>query len=128
MDAEQRGEFRLRVARVQLPEMQDPTTPVDVQAAAIANRYVIPLGSTFDASFTRLREVSARWTLPVGRMAALGASGAHVMVAGRDLATWTKWPGTDPEISSLPRSALTRDDGSAVPLPRRLIVGLEFDY
>jgi hypothetical protein len=109
-------------------EMQDPTTPVDVQAAAIANRYVIPLGSTFDASFTRLREVSARWTLPVGRMAALGASGAHVMVAGRDLATWTKWPGTDPEISSLPRSALTRDDGSAVPLPRRLIVGLEFDY
>jgi hypothetical protein len=108
--------------------MQDPTTSFDAQAATLANVYEAATGKAFDASFTRLREVSARWTLPVGRLATLGASGARMMVAGRDLATWTKWPGTDPEISSLLRSALTRDDGSAVPLPRRLMVGLEFDY
>jgi TonB-dependent SusC/RagA subfamily outer membrane receptor len=109
-------------------EMQDPTTPFDAQAATMANFLDALTGKTFDASFTRLREVSARWTLPIGHKATLGASGAHLMIAGRDLATWTKWPGTDPEVSSLPRATITRDDGSAVPLPRRLIVGLEFDY
>jgi hypothetical protein len=110
-------------------EMQDPATPLAAQATALEDLYLQRgLGDTFDASFTRLREVSLRWTLPTGRLGVLGAPGAHVLVAGRDLATWTKWPGTDPEVSSLLRSALTRDDGSAVPLPRRLIVGLEFDY
>jgi TonB-dependent SusC/RagA subfamily outer membrane receptor len=109
-------------------ELQDPATPLAVQAKALENRFGYENNNTFDASFTRLREVSARWTLPVSRTTALGATGARVMIAGRDLATWTRWPGTDPEISSRRRATLTRDDGSAVPLPRRLIVGLEFDY
>ena len=109
--------------------MQDPATPLDAQASAMEGLYLQRgNGDTYDASFTRLREVSLRWTLPVSRTTALGATGARLMIAGRDLATWTQWPGTDPEISSLLRSALTRDDASAVPLPRRMMVGLEFDY
>ena len=52
-----------------------------------------------DASFTRLREVSFTYTLPSQLAQRLGGSAASVTLAGRNLHTWTKWPGIDPEAS-----------------------------
>ena len=52
----------------------------------------------------------------------------QIVLSGRNLATWTQWPGLDPEINSLGRGAITRDDASAVPLPRRVMLGLEVGY
>ena len=52
-----------------------------------------------DASFTRLREVSLTYTLPPRVAQRVGGSRASVTVAGRNLHTWTKWPGIDPEAS-----------------------------
>lgn len=50
-----------------------------------------------DASFVKLREVSLRYTLPDRFFAPLHASGAWISVAGRNLATWSDYPGLDPE-------------------------------
>jgi TonB-linked SusC/RagA family outer membrane protein len=50
-----------------------------------------------DASFVKLREVSLRYTLPDRFFAPLHASGAWISLAGRNLATWTKYKGLDPE-------------------------------
>jgi TonB-linked SusC/RagA family outer membrane protein len=50
-----------------------------------------------DASFVKLREVSLRYMLPDRFFAPLHASGAWISLAGRNLATWTKYKGLDPE-------------------------------
>jgi len=50
-----------------------------------------------DAGFTKLREVSASYTLPDRLAGAFGVSRATVSVAGRNLATWTKFGGLEPE-------------------------------
>ena len=52
-----------------------------------------------DASFVKLREVSVQYTLPESWAATFRASGASISLAGRNLHTWTKYDGLDPEAS-----------------------------
>jgi hypothetical protein len=63
-----------------------------------------------DASFTRFRELSATYTLPDRYAGRFGASRASLTVAGRNLYTWTDYPGMEPEASFLGGS---RGGGSA---------------
>jgi TonB-linked SusC/RagA family outer membrane protein len=53
-----------------------------------------------DASFFKLREISASYTLPDRWAGALGASRATITVSGRNLHTWTDYQGLDPERKS----------------------------
>ena len=50
-----------------------------------------------DASFAKLREVSVSYQLPDQMAARLGASRASISLAARNLHTWSKWTGMDPE-------------------------------
>jgi TonB-linked SusC/RagA family outer membrane protein len=52
-----------------------------------------------DASFVKLREVSVSYSLPERFASAFRASGASISLAGRNLHTWTKYDGLDPEAS-----------------------------
>jgi len=52
-----------------------------------------------DASFAKLRELSLTWTMPQEIAHQLRAGTASLTVAGRNLYTWTKYPGLDPEAS-----------------------------
>ena len=52
-----------------------------------------------DASFLKLREVSVQYTLPESWAATFRASSATISLAGRNLHTWTKYGGLDPEGS-----------------------------
>jgi TonB-linked SusC/RagA family outer membrane protein len=54
-----------------------------------------------DASFAKLRELSATYTLPDRWAAALGASHASVSLAGRELHTWTRYSGLESEAMLL---------------------------
>lgn len=54
-----------------------------------------------DMSFAKLREVSVSYQLPDAWARRLGASRALVSVAGRNLHTWTKFEGLDPENNAL---------------------------
>ncbi len=67
-------------------------------------------GLITDASFTRLRELSATYTLPGTWASRMGASRASITVAGRNLHTWTDYTGMEPEASFLGGS---RGGGSA---------------
>jgi TonB-linked SusC/RagA family outer membrane protein len=53
-----------------------------------------------DASFWRLRELSATITVPERYAARLNASAASITFAGRNLHTWTRYTGLDPEARS----------------------------
>lgn len=52
-----------------------------------------------DASFTRLRELSITWTVPQSFAREVHASDLSITFAGRNLHTWTSFPGLDPEAS-----------------------------
>ena len=54
-----------------------------------------------DASFAKLRELSASYTLPDRWAATLRASRASVSIAGRELHTWTRYGGLEPEATYL---------------------------
>lgn len=50
-----------------------------------------------DASFAKLREISATWRIPEQLLGRVGMSAASLTLAGRNLATWTSYGGLDPE-------------------------------
>jgi TonB-linked SusC/RagA family outer membrane protein len=52
-----------------------------------------------DASFVKLREISLSYTLPESWASTFRATGATISIAGRNLHTWTDYPGLDPEGS-----------------------------
>jgi hypothetical protein len=54
-----------------------------------------------DASFAKLRELSATWSLPDSWAAAIGARRASASLAGRELRTWTRYRGLEAEAMYL---------------------------
>jgi TonB-linked SusC/RagA family outer membrane protein len=75
------------------PQDYDPKTIACLKAGTD----VLPNCYFNDASYTKLREIALSYTLPptinhIGRF-----SRAVIGVAGRNLHTWTKYPGLDPE-------------------------------
>jgi hypothetical protein len=56
-----------------------------------------------DAGFVKLREISLRYQLPrsfSGALGKIGASGASLSLIGRNVLTWTKYKGYDPEVGT----------------------------
>ncbi|MDB4880999.1 MAG: TonB-dependent outer membrane protein SusC/RagA [Gemmatimonadetes bacterium] len=54
-----------------------------------------------DATFTKLREVAMTVTLPSRFASEIRAAGASLTFAGRNLKTWTKYSGLDPEVNAI---------------------------
>ena len=64
-----------------------------------------------DASFVKLREVVLSWELPAGfRQRAFrgGVSQARLELSGRNLVTWSKYAGVDPEVSNFGSQHISR--------------------
>ncbi|HEX2721364.1 MAG TPA: TonB-dependent receptor, partial [Gemmatimonadaceae bacterium] len=75
------------------PQDYDPKLIASLKAGTD----VLPDGYINDASYTKLREVAIQYTLPQSFNRLGRFSRAVVGVAGRNLHTWTKYPGLDPE-------------------------------
>ncbi|MEX2467340.1 MAG: SusC/RagA family TonB-linked outer membrane protein [Gemmatimonadota bacterium] len=86
------------------------------------------LNEIHDADWLRLREVSLTFRTPVAWAERVGASSLSVGASARNLALWTKFPGTDPELDTAAgdgQGGLTSNFnvgtvGWGVPLPRRI--------
>ena len=79
------------------PAGRDPKLLADIQLGAdlqTVNSFIE------NASFFKLREISASYTLPDRWAGAVGARHATITVSGRNLHTWTKYRGLDPESQS----------------------------
>jgi TonB-linked SusC/RagA family outer membrane protein len=74
-----------------------------------------------DASFAKLREISVNYSLPAGLLR--GYQSASITVAGRDLHTWTKYAGIDPEVNlnNIATTAATGDQAVTPPLSRFIV-------
>jgi hypothetical protein len=50
-----------------------------------------------DASYAKLREISASYIIPEQFARRAGFTNATLTLSGRNLKTWTNWTGVDPE-------------------------------
>lgn len=116
------GSEVIHCARQNCRDGQDPSATLADQARAL---YLQTGRGSSSAAFTRLREVALRWVLAPSGSDTRRYGGATLVVAGRDLATWSGFRGLDPEINTNPRGALVQNDAGGVPLPRRVSIGLE---
>ncbi|MBX6362802.1 MAG: SusC/RagA family TonB-linked outer membrane protein [Gemmatimonadetes bacterium] len=82
-----------------------------------------------DGSFVKLREVALSVRLPESLTRRIGSSQAELRVAGRNLYTWTKYSGLDPEVNLFGASPVAQGvDFANTPLPRQFVFGLNFTY
>jgi TonB-linked SusC/RagA family outer membrane protein len=83
------------------PDDNLKSTSLFLQARAVANSSAknpsTPIGFFDNAATWRLREVSAALTLPNVFAQRIRARDAQIVFSARNLATWTKYTGVDPE-------------------------------
>jgi TonB-dependent starch-binding outer membrane protein SusC len=78
---------------------RDKTASLAEQAASVSTRnFGLETGYFEDASFVKLREVSLTYTAPEQWARRIGASTLSFTFTGRNLHTWTKYKGVDPEV------------------------------
>lgn len=97
-------EFRCNTGiRNNCQELYDPNTPLSRQAGVDAMNFD-PSGTVVgfieDASFIKLRELSASYTVPERYLKSLGVRSVTVTASARNLKTWTKYLGLDPETNA----------------------------
>jgi hypothetical protein len=111
-------------AAVQLPTSSN----LSQQAAAQAASYGFNGGFIEDASFTKLREVALALTLPRRFAAKAGAGSAVITLAGRNLGTWTRYSGLDPEVNAGAQSNFTAADFLTAPQVRYFTARLALSF
>ena len=103
------GDFRCRVAVCR--ELNDPKTPLARQAQAYADVFLgQPDGYIEPADFTKLRELSITYAVPAMWARKMGGSAISFTLAGRNLHTWTKYSGADPEVNQNAQSNFSAAD------------------
>jgi TonB-dependent starch-binding outer membrane protein SusC len=98
------------------------------QAAAQAATFGFNGGYIEDASFTKLREVTLSLSLPQRFAAQAHASSATLTVAGRNLHTWSKYTGLDPELNAAAQANFTTADFLTAPQVRYFTVRLALGF
>jgi hypothetical protein len=80
----------------------DPHTTLRNQSAVAADAAGTDAGYLEDGSFWKWRELSVRLSAPEMILQRVHMSALSFTIAGRNLRTWTKYQGVDPEINSSP--------------------------
>jgi len=84
-----------------------------------------------DASFIKLRELQLSYDLPTSLLSRLGnrVRSASISIEGRNLITWTKYQGLDPEVSNFGNEAVARNvDVAPFPPSRTFWFGLNLGF
>ncbi|HEV7706259.1 MAG TPA: SusC/RagA family TonB-linked outer membrane protein [Gemmatimonadaceae bacterium] len=94
-----------------------------------------PIGQSVyvqDASFLKLREVSVSYLLPESLVHGLfggRVDGVRAELSGRNLVTWTRYPGLDPEVSNFGNQNINRgQDLAPYPPTRSYFFSLNVDF
>jgi hypothetical protein len=119
-------------------DTQDPSAPLDRQAAAIAKRfgttiagtsYKTSLGYFRNNQFWKFREFSAVWQLPnVVRSRMRAQQGSSLVFGARNLYTWSSWTGVDPESNYGTTQSETQSEFQTTGLPTYFTFRLNLRY
>ena len=97
-------------------------------ATGVYNSPAVSSGIYESRSFVRLQDVSLTYSFGPNLLKSLKISNCQFFISGKNLYTWTKWSGWDPEIGTTNAglaggdAALTRKDNS--PLMRNITTGV----
>ncbi|MDB4892983.1 MAG: hypothetical protein JWL61_4838, partial [Gemmatimonadetes bacterium] len=119
-------------------ETQDPTSPLWLQARAVATTYGTKVnGTTYTTrlgyfvpfDFWKLRELSAVYNLP-SRVTSFvrAASGSTLVLAARNLRTWTDFTGVDPEQNYGTTTSEVQQDFNTSPTPTYFTIRLNLKF
>src|SRR5205814_6822 len=115
---------RFRCSFGNCQEAYVPSAPLADQAASIGISLGTDAGYIEDASFTKLRELAFSVKAPDSFVSAFGGHNMELTVAGRNLHTWTKYTGFDPEINSTPGANFSTSDFLTLPPTRNWTIRL----
>ncbi|MEX0912239.1 MAG: SusC/RagA family TonB-linked outer membrane protein [Gemmatimonadota bacterium] len=108
----------------------DPNATLEEQAAFIAGSfYGTRIGYIYPADFIKWRELSVSLRAPASLAATSRIlEGATLMLSGRNLATWTDYPGPDPEGAEGGLSNFNLSDFNVQPPVRYWTARLNFTF
>ena len=112
----------------------DRSTPLAQQAIAVAGMGDPILQYYEDADYLKLREIAVAFDVPPTAAALIGARAASITLAGRNLATWTRYSGGDPEAGGYAKAfdplglSPAISDAGTVPLPRSWSLGIRLAF
>jgi hypothetical protein len=119
-------------------DTQDPTAPLDRQAAAIGKTYGTVIGGTtyktsagyfVNNQFWKFRELSATWQLPNAVTRQIRAQrGSSLVFGARNLHTWTSWTGIDPEANAGLTQSESQFEFQTTGLPTYFTLRLNLKY
>lgn len=116
-------EIERAIARKSNPDLQPLKYTLNVARILNYEEYIE------DATYVKLRELSLRYDLGSAAAGLLGARGASLRVAGRNLVTWTDYSGLDPEINMFGFHTIARGvDFATVPVPRTFVASLSLNF
>ena len=113
------------------PQARFPVTAADsimnkelavYRAAAVSPEWIQK------ADFIKLREVSLTADLPSRWAQVARASSASFVLSARNLAIWSDYEGSDPEVNSYGGRSFVRIDAYALPMVRRVSAGFNIQY
>jgi hypothetical protein len=119
---------RFRCSFGNCPEAYVRTAPLADQAAAVAIALGTDAGYIEDANFTKLRELSFSIAAPERLSQAFGGRNLELTIAGRNLHTWTKYTGFDPEVNSSPGANFSTSDFLTLPPTRNWTARLTMSF
>jgi hypothetical protein len=106
----------------------------DTAATIARNQNFLVNGGSYleDAGFVKLREISVGYTLPSRLTQAVFPSmtqDIRLEISGRNLKTWTKYTGYDPEVSNFSNQTIGRfQDVTPYPPSRSIFVSLSANF
>lgn len=120
--------------RANTPEAIGYWTPTNGENYYNSLTYTNSRGYGFpqDAGFTRIKDVTLSYVVPQRLLDKIHVAGLTIFASGRNLHTYTKWIGTDPELteytrgssnSGLNQAAFASGSDNNYPLTRTIVVG-----
>ncbi len=107
----------------QFPGNYDPAVVAQVQNSGTLRNYFIK-----PAGFTKLREISVSYDAPVRLASRVGAQSLSISASGRNLGTWTRYTGLDPENNLGGQTGSIALDQSEYPQLASFVFGLRLSY
>lgn len=111
------------ICRENLFPEQYPIIAAEVQDPTIFNSNL----RLHDASFAKFRELAASYSLPAAWAARAGASRAVVRLSARNLMTWTRWQGLDPESYRM-NQLHSRSEQEAMPQLQQVMATINLTF
>lgn len=102
--------------------------PILIAATQISGDFSAVSPFLESGNYAKLREISASYTLPDTWASRFGAQRASLMIAGRNLHTWTGYGGLDPESRADVSNAIISNDQAVLPVLPQFITTLRFTF